>query len=229
MKNNRVRLKHIWETLITFHHPRHWWLLIGAYRTKRRTDCPPEIWRVVDPITGWLNSHEASLLHWAARSWPITGPVIELGSFAGRSTAALVLGGRFVYSVDAWQLSVEDLAKHDFARGQNGEDFYRQFLKNMETAGLADRIAVRRGTTDDIGRDWHEPGAILFIDANHSYVNVRSDLITWLPHLMPGGLLLMHDVISTDCPEVKVAVSEILRKDWRMIARAGSLVAFVHR
>lgn len=39
----------------------------------------------------------------------------------------------------------------------------------------------------------------------------------------------MHDVFNVDCPDVKRAASEILKKDWRIVARAGSLMAFIRR
>jgi hypothetical protein len=42
-------------------------------------------------------------------------------------------------------------------------------------------------------------------------------------------LLLVHDVISVDCPEVKDAVTKVLKSDWRIVARSDSLIGFVRR
>jgi hypothetical protein len=34
----------------------------------------------------------------------------------------------------------------------------------------------------------------VFIDGGHSYPSVFIDYASWMPHVMPGGYLLMHDI-----------------------------------
>ncbi len=230
MKIDRTRFKHVIRLLWDMRRPSYWWLIAGAYRTNRKVNCPPDVWQHVDPIDGFLSSREASILNWFARTWPLAGPVIEIGSFAGRSTIALALGQRHIHCIDPWQTPAEVLMKYNFAYGLSGEDIYQKFLLNIQHNNLNDRVTVHRGTSLEVSRNWQEPCAILWIDGSHLYQDVYADLHAWLPHLMPGGLLLMHDVISLDCPEVKQAVIDTLAsRDWRIIGRANSLVAFVRR
>jgi hypothetical protein len=83
--------------------------------------------------------------------------------------------------------------------------------------------------THDVGKTWHIPGAILFIDAGHTYADVRGDLDLWTPHLKRDGILLMHDVLGDVYLDVTRAASELLREGWRVQASAGSIVAFIRQ
>lgn len=48
-----------------------------------------------------------------------------------------------------------------------------------------------------------------FIDASHSYEDVKSDIIAWLPKVKQGGYLIMHDFDNPSFPGVKKASEEI--------------------
>jgi hypothetical protein len=37
---------------------------------------------------------------------------------------------------------------------------------------------------------------LLFVDGNHERASVEADMDAWLPHLEPGGFLLLHDSTS---------------------------------
>ena len=40
---------------------------------------------------------------------------------------------------------------------------------------------------------WQGPVRVLFIDGDHEASAVAADVEAWLPHLSPGGFLLLHD------------------------------------
>jgi len=46
-----------------------------------------------------------------------------------------------------------------------------------------------------------------FIDASHTYKNVKKDLIAWIPKLKPDGWMLGHDI---DYPSVEAAVMDVI-------------------
>ncbi|HKZ87191.1 MAG TPA: class I SAM-dependent methyltransferase [Anaerolineae bacterium] len=222
------RLYAIQRTFTSFTYPRDLPLMIGAFRNRRYEPCPANIWQIIDPFGGYLRSREAGLLYRTAARWPLTGPVVELGSYEGRSTIVFASAGRFVHAVDAWSLTVQDRSayKDDLI---SADDVFDRFKRNLHCAGVEDRVHVHRGLTKTIGQEWNMPCAILMVDAGHTYEDAKSDLKTWTPFLLPGGLLLMHDVICDGFPGVKRAASELLGKGWRVVASADSLVAFAQR
>ena len=52
---------------------------------------------------------------------------------------------------------------------------------------------------------------LVFIDADHSYKGVKSDLEAWGPKVRPGGVLAGHDYEQPDFPGVKQAVDEFCK------------------
>lgn len=226
--NRLKRWQTIGHTLCSFTYPRDLPLIVGALRQRRRYTCPPHVWNACDALDGFLRPYEAGLIYWAAMQWPISGPVIELGSYAGRSTVVFALGHRQVHAVDAWSLNVTDLSAY---RGGQiaANSIFEQFKVNLAQAGVSDQVVLHRGLTHELGKTWNRSCAILFIDAGHTYEDANGDLRIWTPFLQPGGLLLMHDVVLDGFPGVKRAASELLRRGWHIFASADSLVAFVRK
>ena len=182
----------------------------------------------MEPIRGFIEAKECGLLYWAATEWPVSGPVLELGAFEGRSTMIFVLGGRQIHAVDAWTLAVDDLSAYG-GRNDSPEDAFERFKNNIRSAKADSQVSIHRGLTHTIGSRWHVSGAILFIDAGHTYQDVKGDLEIWTPHLLPGGLLLLHDVLGNSFPGVTRSASELLQEGWRVEASAGNIVAFTRR
>ena len=195
-----------------------------AFRHRRAFPIPAETLDVVDSVGGFLSRKEAGLLHWAACAWPVAGPVLELGAYEGRSTIVFASAGRQVHAVDAWSLSVNDLSA--YGDKASADAVFERFLENLRHAGVESRVRPHRGLTHDMARRWNIPGAVLFVDAGHTYADVKGDLELWAPHLASGGVLLMHDVLGDVYLDVTRAASELLKQGWRVVASAGSIVAF---
>ncbi|MBI2625271.1 MAG: class I SAM-dependent methyltransferase [Candidatus Nealsonbacteria bacterium] len=51
---------------------------------------------------------------------------------------------------------------------------------------------------------------LVFIDADHSYEEVKKDIEFWLPKIRKGGVLTGHDYDYPRHPDVKKAVDEVL-------------------
>jgi len=50
---------------------------------------------------------------------------------------------------------------------------------------------------------------MVFIDAMHTYPEVKADIERWLPKVRAGGVFVMHDYGHGDFPDVKVAADEV--------------------
>ena len=128
-----------------------------------------------------------SLVKLASKAPP--GVLVEIGSYLGASTAFLSEGSRrrnepaSLYCVDTWM---------NDAMTEGSRDTYAEFLRN--TASYADVRVPVRGRSDIVGRDFNHPISLLFLDGDHSYRAVRLDLQVWLPKVVPGGIVILHDV-----------------------------------
>ena len=79
-----------------------------------------------------------------------------------------------------------------------------------------------------MGKNWSLPIELLFIDANHSYLAVRSDIRFWSSHVIEGGWIVFHDYGNPNYPGVHRAVHRQLISrpvEWKTISdrEAGSL------
>jgi hypothetical protein len=47
-----------------------------------------------------------------------------------------------------------------------------------------------------VARLWATPLSMVFIDGGHTFEAVFRDYNCWVPHLIPGGYLVIHDIFS---------------------------------
>ena len=216
-----VRVRHWGRLLTRIRYPRDLPLLLGSIQHHRFEPLPTELWARLEGVAGFLSPNEAGLLYWAAREWPLAGPVVELGSFGGRSTIVFASAGRQVHAVDAWgEVAVANLKRYDLHSMQT------VFQTNLQRARVDGLVTAHRGLTSEVAQAWDIHAALMFVDAGHDYADVKDDLLRWRPFLLPGGLLIMHDVLDPNFLGVTRAAAELLREGWHVVTSAGSAVAF---
>ena len=136
----------------------------------------------------------------AARS----GPLLEIGSYCGKS--ALYLGaaareaGGLLFTIDHHRGSEEQQPGeqyHDprFVESRLGRiDTLPWLRRTLARAGLEDVVVPVVGESSLVGRHWQTPLALVFIDGGHAEATVEADYRCWGPKLIKGGLLAIHDV-----------------------------------
>jgi predicted O-methyltransferase YrrM len=137
-------------------------------------------------IQGFMQFQE---LEWLFEQAQKMGSIVEIGSWRGLSTYALLTGcsGK-VYAVDTWQGSPDEInAAHAEAKTQ---DIYAQFYANV---GKFPNLIVRKMDSVEASRH-HAPKSIdmVFIDGCHSRDAVIADLKAWIP--ICKKLLCGHDL-----------------------------------
>lgn len=160
----------------------------------------------VTTIKGFLADDEAQALYSAARAASKTGPVLEIGSYCGKSTvvlgAACRLNNSVLYAVDHHRGSEEhqkgeffhDPDLYDAAEEQF--DSFREFRKNIARAGLHDTVVPLVAGSDVASRCWNTPLAMVFIDGGHSLEAALTDYRCWSSHIVRGGVLAIHDIFE---------------------------------
>ncbi|MAG03704.1 MAG: hypothetical protein CL406_03700 [Acidimicrobiaceae bacterium] len=151
-----------------------------------------------------MPADEGLALHRHASEVTVDGPFLEVGSYCGKS--ALYLGaaaearGRILYSVDhhrgseenqpGWEWHEPDLV--DPATGlMDTLPFFRQAIHG---ASLEGTVVAVVGESTAVAASWVTPLALLFIDGGHGSGPAHADYEGWVPHVAPGGILLIHDV-----------------------------------
>jgi hypothetical protein len=186
--------------------------------------------RAVSKIDGWLSPHEAITLYEAART--ANGPIIEIGSWRGRSTAALALGSMAgnqqpVYAIDSFVgVSATD---RPTCFGAKADSSSPEILRaNLDAAGVNGLVRIVPKASYQAVGEVPDCG-LLFIDGDHSYRNVRLDLEMYAPKVKLGGKIVLHDCHDAD-PGVAQAADEYLTPDkWRCRWRVDTAVVWERR
>jgi predicted O-methyltransferase YrrM len=137
----------------------------------------------------------------------VEGRIVEIGSWEGKSTAALAnaVFPSVVHAVDTWEGSPgeisEALAKE--------RDVYGRFTENMAALTQGNVEAHRSDWRDYLAAD-RSPIRFCFIDATHTYEEVRDNLRAVLPLIVKGGVICGDDVHHEP---VQRAVIEVLGRN----------------
>ena len=158
----------------------------------------------IEQVKGFLAKEEGVALYQAATEAARLGPVLEIGSYCGKSTIYLGLAcqqqGTTLYSLDHHIGSEEHQPGemfHDpelFDASMARMDSFREFRRNIKQASLEDTVVPLVAPSWLVARDWRTPLGMVFIDGGHSLEAALTDYRSWLAHLRPGGILAIHDL-----------------------------------
>lgn len=167
-------------------------------------------WKRVSATTGYLSEREARFLMAAAALAPARGKNLEIGSFKGRSTVGIAyvtreLGLGSVVAVDP---HTSPSTTDPDLRGQTTS--YDDFVANLKSAGVLERVEIKRAYSHDLAKQWKDPIRLLWIDGDHTYKGAKADLDLFKPFLVDGAIVAMHDVLGTFPGALRVFVEEIL-------------------
>lgn len=118
---------------------------------------------------------------------------VEVGTWAGASALVLAEHMNRVFCVDHWQGPDDpaDRLSH-IAKASSPQELFAIFCGNMGRRLYRD-IFPCFGTSQQYAAIWPRKVALVFLDGTHRYESVAADIKAWLPHVLPGGLLVCHD------------------------------------
>ena len=194
---------------------------------------PPEIAEVVAATTGFMPMAEGEALHDKALT-ARAGTWLEIGTYCGKSTVLLAAAARVV---GARLVTVDH--HHGSEENQPGWEWHDASLVDPRTGRLdtlphfrpvldtiADVTSAVVGSTQVVAAWWHSPLQLLFLDGNHTEVTAQHDYRAFAPHLLPGGLLLVHDVFPDPADGGQApwhVVQAALADGFTAVAQHGSL------
>ena len=155
---------------------------------------------------GFMPDDEGLALHEAALDGGRLGPLLEIGSYCGKSGVYLGSAARarvtVLFTIDHHHGSEENQEgweHHDteVVDARTGRmDTLPFFRRTIEDAGLEDVVVGVLGDSPTVGRYWTTPLGLLFIDGGHAEDVAMADYETWARHVLPGGVLAVHDVFE---------------------------------
>lgn len=156
---------------------------------------------------GFMPLDEGLLLHRRALERLPHGPVLEVGTYCGKSAIHLAAAARevggpqaVVFTVDHHRGSEENQAgweHHDasLVDAETGRmDTLPVFRRTLERSGLEDLVVAVVGASTTVARHWRTPLSLVFIDGGHAEEHAQNDYSGWAPWVQAGGLLVVHDV-----------------------------------
>ncbi len=151
--------------------------------------------------------------------FPSGSTFVEIGSWKGKSSAFMAVeianSGKQIdfYCIDTFKGSVEH---------QNNPELpvlYEIFKSNMKP--VEDYYKdLRMSSMEAVSKFQDESLDFVFIDGSHDYVDIKDDIIHWLPKVKKGGILAGHDYYPPPQPNswgmrnVSNSTSEEVQQYW---------------
>lgn len=187
-------------------------------------------------VAGMMHRGNVDAIGHAIRHLPSDAPMLEIGSFCGRSTCVIAhlkekhaVSNR-LFTCDRWNFEGQKLGTLLEDSKSVTQDEYRDvvresFLRNVRTFCKADlpytieafsdaffeQWTAARPTTDVFGRTAALGGPLSFcyIDGNHAYDFARRDFENTDRFLVPGGFVFFDDSADGSAWEVCRVVKEV--------------------
>lgn len=128
-------------------------------------------------VRGWLLPDAAECLHRYANESSTEGQVVEIGSFAGKSSVCI---GRAIQGKKQAMTCI-DLR------------FQPDFRSNLASFNVDAGVMLRQGPSLDHFENWDAPISFLYIDGHHGKGYALADLFLWDMFVLPGGYVALDD------------------------------------
>ena len=161
----------------------------------------------INTVKGFLDADEGTALYEHALVAADLGPLLEVGSYCGKSSVYLGAACKhkqtILFAVDHHRGSEEhqlgeeyhdpDLYDARFAK----MDSFPQFRHTLARANLEDVVVPIVAPSVLAARFWSTPLGLVFIDGGHSMQAALNDYRNWAGHVVRGGYLVIHDVFPS--------------------------------
>jgi predicted O-methyltransferase YrrM len=159
-------------------------------------------------LPGMLTEAEVECLFRLGQFDGSPGVIVEIGSWKGKSTAALARGAAKVHRESVYAIDPHKVLPEE----GYFEDTEAEFHDNLRRLGVHGQVVPMIMTSAEARRGWDKPIRLLWIDGDHRYEPTKLDFTMWEPFLADGGILAMHDTIRKRGPK---------RVLWEQVFRSG--------
>jgi len=161
----------------------------------------------ISSVRGFLSADEGCELYRSALEVASCGPLLEVGCYCGRSTvylgSAARCRGAILFAVDHHRGSEEHQPGEEYHDPQllddatGRMDSFREFRRTLARADLEQTVVPVVASSEVASRQWATPLSMVFIDGGHSRIAALADYHGWVRHLVPDGILAIHDIFDS--------------------------------
>ncbi len=153
-------------------------------------------------MNGGVNNRCEMQLRSIAKGIKSQNPLIlEIGCWTGRSTVALATARKDarIVSVD-WFKGSPGTAQKPYA---SSHDVFNIWRGNLRKRNITNVCLMYMSSFDACSLMKNHMFDMIFIDGDHRYSHVKSDIVMWKSRVKKGGIICGHDYEkhSTECPE----------------------------
>ena len=192
-----------------------------------------------EKVKGFMPKHEGdALLNWA-KEFSNIGPILEIGSYCGKSTLYLSKGAssnnQFVYTVDhhsgseEHQLDEEYFDKEIYDIKEKRVNSFPLLIENINLFGVQNIVPIISDSSE-LSSKWSSKLGMVFIDGGHSLESALNDYNSWEPKILSGGALIIHDIYERpeDGGQAPFEIyKKALRNSYKLHERVDTIVCLV--
>lgn len=158
----------------------------------------------INTVKGFLDADEGAALYEHALAAADLGPLLEVGSYCGKSSVYLGTACKrkqtILFAVDHHRGSEEHQLGEEYHDPELYDahfakmDSFPQFRHTLARADLEDVVVPIVAPSALAARFWSTPLGLVFIDGGHSMQAALNDYRSWAGHVIRDGFLVIHDV-----------------------------------
>ena len=159
----------------------------------------------INKLKGFMPKHEGMALTKWSKKFSSIGPIMEIGSYCGKSAIYLsrgaILNDQFVYTIDhhfgseEHQINEEYFDNEIFDHINQRVDTLPLLIKNINKIKVNNVVPIISNSIDIASR-WNTELGMVFIDGGHSFQAANDDYESWITKIKQNGALVIHDIFE---------------------------------
>ena len=196
-----------------------------------------ELFTLAGQVKGFMPPEEGRALYDAGIGQRRGGTWLEIGAWCAKSAIYL---GAAAEQLDCVLFSLDH--HHGSEENQRGWEYFDEELvdpldgrlntlphwqRNISRARLEDVVVGLVGSSQVVAAHFSTPLDVLFIDGGHGHDVAWDDYRAWVPQIVVGGSLLIHDVFEDPSqggrPPYEIYLAALTSGDFSQRTAQGSL------
>jgi hypothetical protein len=167
-----------------------------------------------EEVYAFLSCDRALYLKTMVEQWGVdVQKVAEIGVFQGRLSKRLrvVFPECDLFLIDPWKLL--DLSEEASPISLDPAAYEEAYTSVQNAFATDHKVHILRLLSQEAAPVVPSDLDFVFIDGNHSYASVKTDLSLWAPKVRKGGIIAGHDYHADSWPGVVKAVDEFFQNE----------------